>query len=370
MRILGEIPLRKVGGNGEVIRDPEGNPDTSFWARIPADTPITFQMLDREGRVLTMAQTWHQVRPGEVRVDCGGCHSHSQTPLGFERTAAALQPPVDLTTTTVRDVEFIRDIRPLLQRSCVNCHSGDPASAPGSLSLDDTSMIAGVLPDTPVPSTPTDYARLARDRTARFGIKPPTGAHQNWVGANASRYVRIFQSRRSLLAWKLGGARTDGWDNSRWESTAPFTSDLARLLWDLDFNPGTVDHSTMLSNAEKRTVYAWIDLAAPVDLGGGYWRDENRPTLTVKVTNGVALVGAADAYSGLNESTVSLTVNGLFVALTKQSQGIWSAAVPAGSATLVATAMDNAGNITQQTLRIGPPPQGIMPRAPTGLHVQ
>jgi hypothetical protein len=219
----------------------------------------------------------------------------------------------------VRDVEFIRDIRPLLQRSCVNCHSGDPASAPGSLSLDDTSMIAGVLPDTPVPSTPTDYARLARDRTARFGIKPPTGAHQNWVGANASRYVRIFQSRRSLLAWKLGGARTDGWDNSRWESTAPFTSDLARLLWDLDFNPGTVDHSTMLSNAEKRTVYAWIDLAAPVDLGGGYWRDENRPTLTVKVTNGVALVGAADAYSGLNESTVSLTVNGLFVALTKGS---------------------------------------------------
>ncbi len=45
-------------------------------------------MLDRNGLVLTMAQTWHQVRPGEVRTDCGGCHAHSQLPLEFERTAA------------------------------------------------------------------------------------------------------------------------------------------------------------------------------------------------------------------------------------------------------------------------------------------
>ena len=71
------------------ILDPEGNPDTSFLAKIPADTPFTFQTLDRNGLVLNMAQTWHQVRPGEVRADCGGCHAHSQQPLDFERTAAA-----------------------------------------------------------------------------------------------------------------------------------------------------------------------------------------------------------------------------------------------------------------------------------------
>ena len=88
MRILGEIPLRKLDARGAPILDPDGNPDTSFLAKIPADTPFTFQMLDRNGLVLTMAQTWHQVRPGEVRTDCGGCHAHSQTPLSFERTAA------------------------------------------------------------------------------------------------------------------------------------------------------------------------------------------------------------------------------------------------------------------------------------------
>src|SRR5207302_4680199 len=69
--------------------DPDGNPDTSFLEKIPADVAWTLQMLDRDGMVLTMAQTWHQVRPGEVRNNCGGCHAHSQQPTLFEKTAAA-----------------------------------------------------------------------------------------------------------------------------------------------------------------------------------------------------------------------------------------------------------------------------------------
>ncbi len=44
--------------------DPDGNPDTSFLAKIPADTAFTFQTLDKDGMVLNMAQTWHQLRPG------------------------------------------------------------------------------------------------------------------------------------------------------------------------------------------------------------------------------------------------------------------------------------------------------------------
>jgi len=39
--------------------------------------------------VLNMAQTWHQLRPGEIRNDCGGCHAHSQAPTPFAKTAAA-----------------------------------------------------------------------------------------------------------------------------------------------------------------------------------------------------------------------------------------------------------------------------------------
>jgi len=88
MRVLGEIPVRKVR-DGKQPQDPDGKPDTSFLAKIPADVPFTFQTIDKHGMVLNMAQTWHQVRPGEVRHDCGGCHAHSQSPTPFELTAAA-----------------------------------------------------------------------------------------------------------------------------------------------------------------------------------------------------------------------------------------------------------------------------------------
>src|SRR5204863_3030000 len=91
MRILGEIPVRKFASPGAASPgvDPDGNPDTSFLAKIPADTAFTFQTLDKDGMVLNMAQTWHQVRPGELRNDCGGCHAHSQKPTLFRDTAAA-----------------------------------------------------------------------------------------------------------------------------------------------------------------------------------------------------------------------------------------------------------------------------------------
>src|SRR6185369_3649632 len=88
LRILGEVPVRKFNGGTQPI-DPDGNPDTSFLAKIPADVSFTFQTLDKHGMVLNMAQTWHQVRPGEIRTDCGGCHAHSQKPTRFEDTAAA-----------------------------------------------------------------------------------------------------------------------------------------------------------------------------------------------------------------------------------------------------------------------------------------
>src|SRR5439155_809874 len=96
MRILGEFPVRHfrkaelgAAATGAQPPDPDGNPDTSFLAKIPADVAWTFQTLDKNGMVLNMAQTWHQVRPGEIRHDCGGCHAHSQKPTQFSDTAAA-----------------------------------------------------------------------------------------------------------------------------------------------------------------------------------------------------------------------------------------------------------------------------------------
>src|SRR5262249_5964404 len=208
--------------------DPDGNPDTSFLVKLPADTAWTFQTLDKHGMVLNMAQTWHQLRPGEIRNDCGGCHAHSQKPTDFAKTAAAKPDyvPFDLTartpliTSKVRDesgkkwdakeetglryekgpksVEYHRDIKPIFERSCVACHTRKAEKPAGNLVLDDDTIVtaqnpAGLGFDFKAPAS---YARLAADAMGRWGHKP---LHRHgWRDLSASRYVRLMQSRRSL----------------------------------------------------------------------------------------------------------------------------------------------------------------------------
>ncbi len=345
MRILGEIPVRKLDGQGQPILDAEGNPDTSFLVKIPADTPFTFQTLDRRGLVLNMAQTWHQVRPGEMRANCGGCHAHSQMPLAFESTQAASPQYVvrDLSKETplltrdaqgtpgllvmhqpVVDVEFYRDIRPLLQRSCVSCHTAANPAPPGRLVLDDLAVSNGL---------PGDYRRLAADAAADFGY-PPVIANHTWRQTNASRYVRPFQSRRSLLVWKLFGERLDGWTNADHPTesvpgnaaTLPPGTDLSSV--DLDYSgtrmPPPGSGVPALSEDEKIAFARWVDLGCPIDTGHGtsnagvgWWLDDNRPTLEVSSPRAgdnaapvsIVRVGLADATSGVAVASLSITAD-------------------------------------------------------------
>ena len=307
LRILGEIPLRKVDSAGKPILDGDGNPDTSFLAKIPADVPFTFQTLDKDGLVLNMSQTWHQVRPGEVRKDCGGCHAHAQLGTDFATTAASRSDYAiaDLTRSTplltkdgagkpvfaslpVRsvDVEYYRDIKPILQRSCVQCHSKSGVNQ-ARLVLDDDTVVNGYE---------NTYRRLADDSEARYGIAPVI-SNGTWRQTNASRYVRMFQSRRSLLVWKVFGRRLDGWSNSDFptetvpgdRTTLPAGANPNEA--DLDFLgtgcPPPGSGVPPLSEDEKILFARWVDLGAPITSpdparrDSGWFLDDLRPTLTL-----------------------------------------------------------------------------------------
>lgn len=50
-------------------------PDGSFSVEVPADTALSIQAIDAEGRSVINETTWIYVRPGE-RVSCIGCHNH------------------------------------------------------------------------------------------------------------------------------------------------------------------------------------------------------------------------------------------------------------------------------------------------------
>lgn len=410
LRILGEIPLRKEDGAGDPIFDDEGNPDTSFLARIPADTPFTFQTLDRNAMVLNMAQTWHQVRAGEMRVNCGGCHAHSQLPLAFETTEAAEpdyeafdlgavtpmvshtiggEPTLEVRPQSLVDVEFLRDIRPLLQRSCVSCHTVADSNPPGNLVLDDLSMSDGL---------PGDYRRLAEDREAQWGY-PPVISNGRWRQTNASRYVRQFQSRRSLLIWKIFGERLDGWSNAD-HPTAAVPGDPTSLPPGADPNEADLDYTgtimppvgsgvPALTEEEKMRFARWIDLGCPIDTGqltghpdSGWFLDDLRPTLEVSQPrqgfSSIPLtafrIGVADANSGIE--TASLSVRADFPVEGRSpgteladlgvnhGDGIWEIPLsepipPRAEAHLWVEISDRQGNITRVDRRFSTLPDLI-----------
>jgi hypothetical protein len=442
MRILGEVPLRKFGADGQQPTDPDGNPDTSFLAKIPADVAWTFQTLDRRGMVLNSAQTWHQLRPGEVRTDCGGCHAHSQKPTDFKLTAAGKPEyqPFDLTqntsliTTKARDeskkkwdakdetglryeagpktVEYHRDIKPIFARSCVACHTEKNGGKPaGNLVLDDDAMVktqnpAGLGFEITVPGT---YARLAADKEGKWGY-PPLHQHKwSHFQTAASRYVFMMQSRRSLLIWKVYGARLDGWQND----DLPFET--------VPGDPGSLRHkgkpvpdtkqnreiahtgytgSVMpppeavkggkvapLSDEDRLTLVRWIDLGCPIDLtddpknpgrpGGGWLLDDQRPTLAFASPKAGAnatleriLVGMHDTGTGLDPASLTVTADfaidgakageNLSNGFKPLSPGVWEwrlakpvTQLPKG--TLSVSVKDRQGNVTriERTFSVG-----------------
>lgn len=311
LRILGELPVRHEG-----VIDSNGYTDTSFLARIPADVPFTFQTLDRNGMVLNMAQTWHQLRPGEVRNTCGGCHAHAKEPQSFEGTWASTNPFTDMAlqtqllavsqlngspaittlSETQTTVEYLQDIQPILASKCADCHLNDTDDGALNLHADGS----------PIDGFPGTYYRLVRDYEADYGLGTPSGTFENFLPPTLTRYLRAFQARDSMLIWKIFNARLDGRQNNTRDG-------------DLDFTPSAA-HANLMTWAEKMKFVRWVDLGAPIDLSNrgawGWFEDDLRPTLWASPTGAQAnasrnqvTVSAYDLESGLKNNSLRVTFN-------------------------------------------------------------
>ena len=121
--------------------------DGSAMFKVPANTPISLQPLDAEGRALAQMRSWLTAMPGEV-LSCVGCHeSNNSSPpttpsLAATKPVAALEPwrPV------VSGFSFEREVQPVLDRHCSACHDGEEAvpDLRGGRMIDDwSSQIAG-----------------------------------------------------------------------------------------------------------------------------------------------------------------------------------------------------------------------------------
>ncbi len=105
--------------------------DGSAAFRIPANTPISIQPLDAEGKALQLMRSWLVGMPGE-QVSCVGCHESQDQTLLPQKTLASIQGPVDITPWhgPRRGFSFLREVQPVLNRHCVACHDGRQAGRP------------------------------------------------------------------------------------------------------------------------------------------------------------------------------------------------------------------------------------------------
>jgi hypothetical protein len=134
-RVLGTVPVEEDG---------------SAHFKIPAQTPLMVQPLDGDGQALQVMRSWFTGMPGE-RVSCVGCHEGMNRAPATRPPLAATRPPVDIAPSwhaPVRGFNFAREVQPVLDRHCTQCHAGKEGDAVPNLKgdvwiTDWSSQIAG-----------------------------------------------------------------------------------------------------------------------------------------------------------------------------------------------------------------------------------
>ncbi len=109
-RVLGTVPVEADG---------------SALFRVPANTPISIQPLDAEGKALQLMRSWLVGMPGEV-VSCAGCHEPQNVTPPARNTLAARRLPSAITPWygPTRGFAFTREVQPVLDAYCIECHDG------------------------------------------------------------------------------------------------------------------------------------------------------------------------------------------------------------------------------------------------------
>lgn len=110
-RMLGTVPVEEDG---------------SVIFKIPANTPVSIQPLDKDGVAVQWMRSWLTGQPGEI-VSCVGCHEDQNQIVIPKRVIASQKAPHALTPPEggTRSFTFDLEVQPILDRTCIACHNGE-----------------------------------------------------------------------------------------------------------------------------------------------------------------------------------------------------------------------------------------------------
>lgn len=110
-RMLGTVPVEEDG---------------SVIFKIPANTPVSIQPLDKDGVAVQWMRSWLTGQPGEI-VSCVGCHEDQNQIVIPKRVIASQKAPHALTPPEggTRSFTFDLEVQSILDRACIACHNGE-----------------------------------------------------------------------------------------------------------------------------------------------------------------------------------------------------------------------------------------------------
>lgn len=173
-RVLGTVPVE---------------PDGSAYMELPALRSLFFVALDANDLSVKRMQSFLTVQPGEV-TSCVGCHEQrTQTVPPTDRLLALRRPPspVEPVADCPDVLDFPRDVQPIIDRLCVDCHGYERTERGGPY--------AGklILTGDRGPMFSHAYYTMTVHRLFSDGRNRPVSNHApRSIGSSASRILRML----------------------------------------------------------------------------------------------------------------------------------------------------------------------------------
>ena len=137
----GSWDVKKVLGIVDV------HPDGSALFTAPSETPLYFQLLDKNGDMIQTMRSWSTLQPGEY-FSCVGCHEdkniappvQSKITDAMKAGAQKLRPDLWMKevesyekldaydSSTVQGFDYLDVVQPILDANCISCHSNSKTS--------------------------------------------------------------------------------------------------------------------------------------------------------------------------------------------------------------------------------------------------
>jgi hypothetical protein len=216
-----------------VLGDATVYEDGSAMFTVPAKTPVYFQALDANGHMVQTMRSWSTLQPGET-FSCIGCHENKNEAPPVRRTTQAIKSgpqALDPFYGPPRGFSFDEEIQPILDRHCIECHTGREEQA-FSLLARRTATRESKRKWSDSYLALTDAQPVEKDGQVLFYKGNPDGELVNWINT---------MSVPTMLPPYYGGAAR------------------SRLITVLEQE----HEGVKLSREEMDKIACWIDLVVP-----------------------------------------------------------------------------------------------------------